>query len=224
MLFFPIEFNNFKIDASVDSGAYINAISDRDAKTIEYNANLCIINKAPSPPFKVQYTNAEVEQPLPTYTLQFTNGDYTFEETFNLMNQTSFLIIGLAFVRKHAAILDAAQGTIDFPKIQITMALTEKMQKCNPKPITIKTESQHTIPAQSTRIIYALIPVNYDHPKTGTRQPLLQFDECAKLIVAQAKTTARDKKVANKMAKQYNMFHLYNKRRHQIGEIADSET
>ena len=53
------------------------------------------------------------------------------------MNQTSFPIIGLAFLRKHAAILDTAQGTIDFPKIQITMALTDERQKCNPKTITI---------------------------------------------------------------------------------------
>ena len=116
------------------------------------------------------------------------------------MNQTSFPIIGLAFLRKHAAILDTAQGTIDFPKIQITMALTDEMQKCNPKPITIKTEAKHTIPAHSTRIIYASIPVSTEHPITGTIQPLPQFDECAKMIVAPATTTARDKKVPIKTA------------------------
>ena len=65
------------------------------------------------PAFKVQYANAEVEQPLATYTLRFKNGDYTFEETFIVMNQTSCPTIGLAFLRKHAAILDTAQGTID---------------------------------------------------------------------------------------------------------------
>ena len=116
------------------------------------------------------------------------------------MNQTSFPIIGLAFLRKHAAILDTAQGTIDFPKIQITMALTDEMQKCNPKPITIKTESKHTIPARATRIIYAPIPVSTEHPTTGTIHPLPQFIECSKLMVAPAITTARDKKVAIKIA------------------------
>ena len=87
------------------------------------------------------------------------------------MNQTSFPIIGLAFLRKHAAILDTAQGTIDFPKFQITMALTDERQKCNFKPITIKTEAKHTIPAHSTRIIYAAINVSTEHPITGTIQP-----------------------------------------------------
>ena len=134
MLFLPAEFNSLKIDALVDSGAYINAIR----KKIKEHANQCIINEAPPPPFKVQYANAELEQPRATYTLRFKIGDYTFEETFVIMNQTSFPIIGLAFLRKHAAILDTAQGTIDFPKIQITMALTDEMQKCNPKPITIQ--------------------------------------------------------------------------------------
>ena len=74
------------------------------------------------------------------------------------------------------------------------------MQKCNPEPITIKTEEKHTIPAQATRIIHASITVSNDHPITGTIQPLPQFDENAKLIVAPAITTARDKRVAIKIA------------------------
>ena len=32
MRFLPVEFNTVKIDALVDSGAYINAISERDAE------------------------------------------------------------------------------------------------------------------------------------------------------------------------------------------------
>ena len=170
MLFLPIEFNNVKVDALVDSGAYINAISERDAEKIKRNACQCIVIKAPPPPIKVHYANAELEQLLATDTLRFKIGNYTFEETFIFTNQTSFPIIGLEFLRKHAAILDTAQGTIDSPKIQITMAPTDEMQKCNPKPIIIKTESKHTIPAQSTRIIHASIPVSNDHSITETIQ------------------------------------------------------
>ena len=64
----------------------------------------------------------------------------------------------------------------------------------------IKTEAKHTIPAHSTRIIYASIPVSTDHSITGTNQPLPQFNECSKLMIAPAITTARDKKVAIKIA------------------------
>ena len=119
-------------------------------------------------------------------------GDYTFEETFIIVTQTSFFIIGLALLPKHTAVLDTAQGTIDFPKIQITMAPTDEMQKCNPKPIFIKTESKHTIPARSTRLIHASIPVSNEHPIIGTLQLLPTFDECAKLIVALAISTASE--------------------------------
>ena len=194
MLFLPVEFNTVKIDALVDSGAYIDAISERDAEKFRLNANQCIVHKAPPPPFKVQYANAELEQPLATYTLRFKIGDYTFAETFILMNQTSFPIIGLAFLRKHAAILDTAQGTIDFPKIQITMELTDEKQKRNSRPITLKTEAKHTIPAQATRVIHAVVPVSTEHPITGTIQPLPQFDEHSKLIVAPAITSPETKR------------------------------
>ena len=108
------------------------------------------------PHFKKQYPNAELEHSLATFAMRSKIEDYTFEDADIIMTQTSFPIIGLAFLRKHAVILDTAQGTIDFdfPKIQITMALTDEMQKGNPKPITSKTESKHTIPAQSTRSIH----------------------------------------------------------------------
>ena len=52
MLFLPDEFNNVKIDVLLDSGAYINAISERDAENVQQNASQCIINEAPPPPSK----------------------------------------------------------------------------------------------------------------------------------------------------------------------------
>ena len=200
MLFIPLDFENTRIDALVDSGAYINVISEKDADKMQTEANAIIITRAPPPPFKIQYANTELEKALATYTMRFKIGDYTFEETFIIMTKTSYPIIGLAFLRKHSSILDTTQGTIDFPQIQITLALKDEMQKCNPKPITIKTEEKHTIPAQATRTIHASITVSNDHPITGTIQALLQFDENAKLIVVHAITTARDKRVAIKIA------------------------
>ena len=49
-------------------------------------------------------------------------------------------------------------------------------------------------------MIHASITVSNDHPISGTVQSLLQFDERAKLIVAPAIATARDKRVAIKTA------------------------
>ena len=67
MAFLPVEFNNVKIDALLVSGAYINSISEKDVEKIQHTASRCIVNKAP--PFKVQYADAEQEQPLATYTI-----------------------------------------------------------------------------------------------------------------------------------------------------------
>ena len=88
------------------------------------------------------------------------------------MNKTSYTLLGLAFLSKHSAILDTQQGTTEFPKIQFTIALTDEMKKWNSKPILIRTEEKHTIPAQATRIIHASIIVSNDRPITGTIQPL----------------------------------------------------
>ena len=157
-----------------------------------------ITGKAPPLLFKIQYANTELEKVVATYTMKFKIGDYTFEATFIILTKTSYPIVGLAFLRKHSAILDTAQGTMDLPKIQITLALTDEMQ--NSKPITIKTEGKHTIPAQATHIIHASITVSNDHPITGSVQLLPQFDETAKLMVAPVIPTARDKRVAIKIA------------------------
>ena len=46
MLVLMVELDNVKIDELVDSGAYINVISESDAEKIQHNASQCIINKA----------------------------------------------------------------------------------------------------------------------------------------------------------------------------------
>ena len=66
MLFIPLDFDYTRIDALVDSGAYINVISERDADKIQTEANATIIAKAPPPPFKIQYGNTELEKDCET--------------------------------------------------------------------------------------------------------------------------------------------------------------
>ena len=222
MLFIPLDFGHIRIDALVREPTSTNVMSERDADKIQNEANASIIAKAPPPPFKIQYANTEIEKARATYTMKFKIGNYTFEDTFIIMTKTSYPIIGLAFLRKHSAILDTAQGTIDFPKIQITLALKDERQKCNHKPITIKTEEKHTIQAQATRIIHASITASNDHPITGTVQPLPQFDENAKLIVALAITTARDKRVAIKIANTTDF--PYTVTPHETSRITNTET
>ena len=85
MLFLPLDFHKVKIEELACSGAYVNAISERDGQSIRQHVHQCIIHEAPPSPIKVQYANAELEQPLATYTMHFPIGDYNFEEAFLVM-------------------------------------------------------------------------------------------------------------------------------------------
>ena len=49
MLFIPLEFETIKINALVDSGAYINVISERYAERIQKESNTSMFGKAPTP-------------------------------------------------------------------------------------------------------------------------------------------------------------------------------
>ena len=95
-----------------------------------------------------EYANAELEQPLASYTMQLKVGDYTFNKIFFIMTQTSFIMIGLAFLRKHST------GTYDFPRIQITMALTDEIQKRNPKQLLSKQNVNTPYPQNNQHVSY----------------------------------------------------------------------
>ena len=93
MLFLPVDFNSVKIDALVDSDAYINAVSERDAERLQQNANQCIINKAPPPPFKIQNANADLEHhtTLRNRRLHFRRNVHSHEPNVIPYHRTSFL-------------------------------------------------------------------------------------------------------------------------------------
>ena len=105
---------------------HANANSEKDAEKIRHEANQCFFREAPPPSFRNQNANAELEQPLATFMMQFKTGDYTFEETFIMKTQ--------ALRRQHKE-QSTSQG------LQITMALRDEMQKYKLKPITIRTEN-----------------------------------------------------------------------------------
>ena len=82
----------------------------------------------PQPPFKIECANAQLEQPIATADIQFNIGTYTFTDTFVILSKTSFPIIGLNFMRNHQAVIDTANGTINFPHVEMTLAMTDEMK------------------------------------------------------------------------------------------------
>ena len=187
------------MDGLVDSGAFINAMSWSDYNAIKMNSDNCVIKEYPQPPFKIECANAQLEQPIATADIQFNIGTYTFTDTFVILSKTSFPIIGLNFMRNHQAVIDTA-GTINFPHVEMTLAMTDEMKKCNPKPLQIMAEGNQTLPPQQTTTVNAIVITTNMNDVTGAVQPLPQFDETATIIVAPALATAHNKRLNIRIA------------------------
>ena len=79
MLYVPLDFEiNLTVDALVDSGAFVSAITQDDSETIKPKAPKIILNIDEPPNFQIQVANGQLEKPLATTTLQFEIGDNTF--------------------------------------------------------------------------------------------------------------------------------------------------
>ena len=68
-----------------------------------------------------------------------------FMDTFVILSKMSFLILGLNLMRNHQAVIDTANGTIDFPHVEMTLAMTDEMKICKPLPLQISTEGNQTL-------------------------------------------------------------------------------
>ena len=200
MLYLPLEFGEITMDGLVDSGAFINAMSWSDYNAIKMNSDSCVIKEYPQPPFKIECANAQLEQPIATADIQFNIGTYTFTDTFVILSKTSFPIIGLNFMRNHQAVIDTANGTINFPHVEMTLAMTDEMKNCNPKPLQIMAEGNQTLLPQQTTNVNAIVITTSTNDVTGAIQPLPQFDETATIIVAPALATAHNKRINIRVA------------------------
>ena len=194
MLYLPLEFGEDTMDGLVHSGAFSNAMSWADYNAIKMNSDNCIIKEYPQPPFKIKCANAQLEQPIATADIQFNIRTYSFTDTFVILSKTSFPIIGLNFMKNHQAVQARANGTINFPHVEMTLAMTDEMKNCNPKPLQIMAEENQTLPPQQTTTLSAIVITTNTNDVTGTVQPLPQFDETATIVVAPALATAHNKR------------------------------
>ena len=60
-------------------------------------------------------------------------------------------------MRNHRAVIDTANGTINFLHVGITLAMTGEMKNCNPKPLRILAEGSQTLNPQHTTTVAAMV-------------------------------------------------------------------
>ena len=194
MVYLPLEFSKTTMDGLVDSGAFINAKSWSDFNVIKMNSDSCLRKEYTQPPFKIECANAQLEQPIATADIQFKIRTFIFKDTFVILSKTSLSILGLNFMRNHQAVIDTANGTINFLHIEITLVITDEMKKYNPKPLHKLAEGNQTLLPQETTTVNAVVITTNTSDVTGAIQPLPQFDEIATIIVAPALATAHNKR------------------------------
>ena len=114
MLFAPMDFQDFTLDALIDSGALVNCISETDYNTILQMSPKDIVKELEPPPFKLQVANGDIETPTKTIILQFEIRDWNFKETFIVAKRLTGPILGLTFLKNNSAILDVSQGLLHF--------------------------------------------------------------------------------------------------------------
>ena len=130
MLYVPLDFeNNLKVDALVDSGAFVSAIAQDDLNTIKQKAPNNILKIGDRSNFEIQVSNGQLEKPLSTATIIFEIGDNTFAEHVVVMKKLTGPILGLHFMRNNSVVIDTTHGLIHFPHLtmQATTASSETM-------------------------------------------------------------------------------------------------
>ena len=117
MLYVPLDFEiNLTVDALVDSGVFVNAISQDELETIKKAPNF-YFKMDDLPIFQIQVVNGQLEKPPSTATLKFEIGDNTFAEHFVVMKKLTGRIFGLRFMRNKSVVIDTTHGLIHFPHL-----------------------------------------------------------------------------------------------------------
>ena len=72
MFYVPLDFkNNLRVDALVDSGAFVSAIAQDDLDKIKQKAPINVLRIDDPPNFQIHVANGQLEKPLSTATLKF---------------------------------------------------------------------------------------------------------------------------------------------------------
>ena len=111
MLYVPLDFeNNLRADALVDSGDFVNAITQNDLDTIKEKAPNKNLKIDDPPNFQIQVAKGQLEKPLSIATLKFKIGGNSFAEHFVVIKKLTRPIYGLHFMR-------TTHGLIHFPHL-----------------------------------------------------------------------------------------------------------
>ena len=149
MLYVPLDFKNgLKIDAFIDSGAYVSALARKDLDRIKQQAPSNILKIDEPPNFPIQVENGQLEEPIATAKRKFDIDDHIFAEHFVVMKNLTGPIIRLHFMRHNKVVIDTTH---------LTMQIKSALSQTRAKPQGNFTHYSVTIPQMTTKTITAFV-------------------------------------------------------------------
>ena len=208
MLYVPLDFeNSITVDASVDSGAFVNAIAQNVLDTLKERAPNNILKIDDPLNFQIKVANGRLEKPLATTTHKFEIGENILAEHFVVMKKLTEPLFGLHCMRNSSVAIDTKHGLIHFP--HLTMQVKTASSETTTELLPVINDDALTIPPTTTKTITTFV----DHPSkwniTGTVTPLEKFTETASLLTSYTMSTISHKRksvsVTNTMESSYLM-------------------
>ena len=200
MLLVSPHFQRIKtLDASVDSGAYVSAIVQKELDRSKQQAPSNTLKIDDPPNFQIQVANGQSEKPIAKTTLKFDLGDHIFAEHFVVLKNLTGPIIGLHFMRHNSVVIDTKHGFIHFP--QLTMQVKSASSRRSAKLQVVLTYDSITIPQKTIKTITAFVDHLSEWNTTGNVTPVEKFTETASLTIAHSILTIMDRKVAVRVTK-----------------------
>ena len=195
MLYVPLDFeNDLTIDALFDSGAYVNAIAQKEVDRIKQQAPHDALKIDDPPTFQIHVANGLLEKPTATATLKFDIGDHIFAEDFVVMMNLTGPIIGFHFMRHNSMVIDTTHGFIHFP--HLTMQAKTASSQTSAKPQAIFMHDSITIQQMTTKTITAFVDNLSEWNTTATVTSMEKVTEAESLIISYSMSTIINRKIA----------------------------
>ena len=197
MLYVPLDFENgLTIDALVDSGTCVSAITHSELDRIKQQAPANIFKIDDPPIFQIQVANGQLKEPMATPKLKYKIGENAFPEHFVVIKFLTGAIIGLHFMRHNSVVIDTTYGLIHFP--HLTMSAKNAASETSSKPQSVPFQDNTTLPQMTTETI--TIFVDLTTHRIGIQQVLChQWEKitvAALLLISHSLSTINDQKTA----------------------------
>ena len=199
MLFTPMDFQHFSIDALIDSGALVNCMPESEFQKLKNMSPNNILQEADPPPFKLQVANGDIESPTKTIQVQFEIGDWTFKETFIVVNKITGPILGHSVLKNNTAILDASQGLLHFP--HLTYAMNANPDEQTPKPHKLTIANQTTLAPDQCIAVEAIVNIKSIADTTGIVHPTQNYSDDKPIVLVSSLSTVHDMRVPIRLTK-----------------------